>query len=329
MKILIINESVIREDQRAEKLYFSTGKVSEEGKQRILSITNGDVYTTILAELLSEVGENFKELDFFYNELKNYNSNVFPIEGFENINSYSITVRELYWCLFERSKIKEQFKKIPSIGVRNMKNDIRTPRNYNELHKYSNDLEYFTFHLGLLSNRNSDIKNVIYKKMFKSNSTINSLLRFAEEKENMIGGAYVIKDEVIELVNDDYDMELIYDENNIIVVQVESAEAIKKIGCNSLWCFTYGKGSNDWYQNSYNGIVYVIFNFNRPSDSYDFSYVVIKPLDFDSEPEDDDEDYDNEESMYYQTNESIPNPLKHLDKLFGLETAKELFTFGY
>jgi len=325
MKILLINENIIREDQRAEKLYFSTGKVSGEGKQKILSITNGDVYTTILAELVSEVGDNFKELEFFYNELKNYNPNVFPIKGFENINSYSIPVKELYNCLVERSKIKDEFKQIPSIGVRNMKDDIRTPRNYSELHKYQNDLNYFVIHLGFLSNRSEEIRNIIYKKMFKSNTTLYSLLHFVEEKDNLIGGVDVVKDEIIKIVHNDYDMELVYDENNIIVVQVESSEAIKKIGCNSLWCFTYGKGSNDWYQNSYNGIVYVIFNFNVSSDSYDFSYVIIKPIDFDSEPEDD----DNEETMYYQTNQAVTNPLSHLDDLFGLETAKEIFTFDY
>ena len=80
-------------------------------------------------------------------------------------------------------------------------------------------------------NKEDNIKQKIYNKMFKSNITIDSLIDFAEEKENLIGDYEHTVDSVINLI-DEYsnDMTLLYNQNNVLVIRVESHEAIKAIG---------------------------------------------------------------------------------------------------
>ena len=76
--------------QQADKLYFNNGKLSKEDRDLILSITNGDAYTKAVADYFYfmkehtiNINNQFKEkLEFIYNEIKNYNKNVFPIKDF-------------------------------------------------------------------------------------------------------------------------------------------------------------------------------------------------------------------------------------------------------
>ena len=71
-----------------------------------------------------------------------------------------------------------------------------------------------------------------------------------------------------------------YDENNVIVIEVSGPTGIRAIGKNSLWCFTYGNNTQyEWVRSNHNGYVYVIINLNEKQDSPDFMYVLIKPLD--------------------------------------------------
>jgi len=128
------------------------------------------------------------------------------------------------------------------------------------------------------------------------------------------------------MVKNNEDMVIVYNKGSIYVVEVTSASAIKEIGCNSVWCFTYGTAFDDayrqWNNYSHNGIVYVIVDFRLPSDSQDFMYVVIHPLD----PE---YDEDNEETspLFNMSNEIQENPYPILDELVGKQNINKIFSF--
>ena len=110
---------------------------------------------------------------------------------------------------------------------------------------------------------------------------------------------------------------------DIMVVKVEGPYGIKAIGCNSLWCFTYGKGwSRDWSSYSTNDVVYAIIDFSEDSDSADFMHVVIKPIIYNS----DDEEI-NDESVFDMSNRNVNGPMNFLDYTIGIETAKQLLDF--
>lgn len=352
--------------QQAEKIYFKSGKLSPKVREIILHITGGDNYTKIIADMyfaeleqskqtdnwaLSVIGgtdtdekeqessndilhiDTLRELKSLYIQMKEYNKNVFPIK---NLFNYSTTKDILFIksALKQRKTIIELIKKLPSIAVRNLKNDIRQERDYPELQNYRSDLEYFVAHMELLNNRSDRMKNVVLNKMFKSNTTLEDLMSFIEEKENLLGGYKYSKNAIKKIISENnYDLKLIYESGDIVVVDVTGPDGIKKIGCNSVWCFTYGNGFDNAYRNwnnySTNDHVYVIINFAYPSDSTEFMHVLVKPLDYDSDTKDDNNngDTNNHDKLYNMANEMIDAPLYTIENIFGLENAKKLFHF--
>ncbi len=362
----MINENL----QQAEKIYFKTGLLSPRAKKIILHITGGDNYTKIIADFyysqsqqdihignwaISTIGgddeyepnydehqnteddtlslDSLKELKNVYLEIKSYNKNTFPIKGFFTYSKNDVPF--LYSAIKQRGAIITLIKQLPKVAIRNMKEDIRQERDYPELQSYRSDLEHFINHLSLLNNRNQKLKNEILNKMFKSNTTLDELLNFVDEKQNLLGGKKFTRNAIKKIIKEDerYDLELIYDSGNIMVVDVTGPNGIKKIGCNSLWCFTYGSGFDssyrDWNNYSTNDHVYVIIDFSQDSDSQYFMHVLIKPLDFESDTKDDENDGDtnNHDKLYNMMNEMEEVPLSIIDNLIGLEKAKKLLHF--
>lgn len=369
----IIRESIsvlLENAPLADKTYFNTGKLSPKVKEVMLSqITHGDNYTKIIADIYyaylqqnarmhkfvmdsldgkedddeePEMPKNdvldlkqWKEIKGFYEQLKEYNKNVFPIKGLDLLNTKDIW--NVINGLKQRASIIKLFKELPSIASRNMKEDIRKERTYPELQEYRSDLEYFVNHYSLLGNRNEELKQNIINKMFKSNVTLSQLLNFVQEKENLLGGADFTKEKIREIAETE-DVEIIYEQGNIMIVEVSSPEGIKAVGCNSLWCFTYGSGFDNayrqWNNYSYNDIVYVIIDFSQPTDSAEFMHVLIKPLingetgRFVKYTEENEADH----PLFNMANENYYSPYGILEDLLGpnyKKIVRKYLTFGY
>jgi len=163
--------------------------------------------------------------------------------------------------------------------------------------------------------------------MFKTGTNLEDLIDFVDQKENLLGGAKYTKNMIKNLLNNHHgDLDIIYDKGKVMVVEVSGPQGIKDIGCNSLWCFTYGSGFDSayrqWNNYSTNGIVYVIIDFKEATDSPDFMYVLIKPL-----PDEDYED-DNPDELYNMGNEAMGNPRNTLNNLVGPDMVERLFNFG-
>jgi len=346
--------------QLADKVYFNTGKLSPRVKEIIISkITGGDHYTKLItdiyyAELQQSLKmgdwaihgldgrsgeyvekdvyttdddilriETWKEIKSHYQQLKVYNKNLFPIKDL-NINGVE-DIWGLITALKQRAIILDKIKVLPSIAMRNMRDDIRTPRNGQEMNHYRDRLEYFLGYYSQLDNRDDDAKGNVYKKMFKSGVTMEDLVNFAEDKGGLLGGNKFTPSSVKKLVANEEtgELQVIYEKDKIMVVKVEGPYGIKAIGCNSLWCFTYGEGwSRDWSSYSTNDVVYAIIDFSEDSDSADFMHVVIKPIIYNS----DDEEV-NDESVFDMSNRNVNGPMSFLDYTIGIETAKQLLDF--
>lgn len=335
---IFINENV----QLADKVYFNTNKLTPEDKNVILRITKGDNYTKLVSDIYYymkknriEYNENslIKRLTLIYGEIKNYNKNVFPIVDFDINNNQN---NFILYALEYRRKIINEIKKLPSIAVRNLKNDIRVPRNYSELSNYLHDLEYFMGYYSLLYNRDEKTQLKIARKMFKADITLDDLMNFVDDKESFLGGVEFTRDNIIELSKTE-DIEIIYEQGNIMIVRVETPEAIKAVGCNSLWCFTYGSGFENayrqWNNYSHNDMVYVIINFNKESNSSEFMHVLIKPLINDNGRfikynDDDNDSY----PIFDMGNDNFTNPYFILNDLFGdnyKQIIKKYLNFEY
>ncbi len=364
----IIQESILLAEniQQADKVYFTPGLLSPRVREVILKITGGDALTKIITDIyyaelmhrhnagksiLAGLGDDDEEeeeedsigndvldreywevlRDKYYKQLKNYNKNVFPIKGYSQNGVQDIW--KLVRALYQRNKILEKFKQLPSVAVRNMKEDIRKERTSEELNTYRDRLEYFLGQYSLLSNREGRFKALIANKMFRANTTLEDLIDFAEEKENLIGGKKLNRSVINNIIaeNDD-ELSIVYEKGNMVVVDVTGPEGIKAIGCNSVWCFTYGSGiyrnRGDWDSNSTNDHVYVIIDFSEASDSQNFMHVLINPLDFNSEADDENGDKANSEKMADMSNQFTDNPLGVIYDFMTPQEAYQIFSFG-
>jgi hypothetical protein len=342
MKKLI--KQLLRENlQLADKVYFNTGKLSPENRDTILKITNGDPYTKIVTDVYYDMlGSDYvdlKKLSSIYEQLKNYNKNVFPIKGFDinNIENISVFLN----ALDKRKKIINMFSTWPSIAKRNMKDDIRKERTSSEMNDYLNDLEYADSNLTQLENRNQTAKNRILAKIFITNTTLDDVIDFLQDKESLLGGTELTRKQINQILKDDKEnaneLSVKYNKGNIMIIEVSGPEGIKELGCNSLWCFTYnkkGSGPNwdDWFKNSTNDICYVIIDFSKSSDSEDFMYVLTKPLMSDYS------DYGTSAAsrLYNMANRDLHDEddeeygysiNKYIEKLIDLPTAMKIMNF--
>jgi len=347
----VLNESI----QLADKLYFKTNKLSDKDREILMSITNGDNYSKFISDVLLLFkderyygNKTVKTIKEIYDQIKSYNKNVFPIFGLENINKID-NISQIVYGLKSREKLKKELKKLPSIGIRNLKYEIRKPRTPEELYIYDNQLSYFTGQLSYLDNKNEDGKKKIYQKLFKNNMTLDQLSDFLDDKENLISGDDVTKESIMKVVKEnDYDLSIVYDNKNYMIIKVESPEGIKSIGCNSLWCFTYGSGFDNayrqWGEYSTNDIVYVIVNFNIEWDDPEFMNVVIKPIDFHNFDQyeidfhnfdqyeinfdgDDKNDDDDDDDIFNLTNDQQNDSIGFIKNTIGINTAMKILTF--
>lgn len=334
--------------QLADKVYFNSGKLSPEVKKIILSITNGDPYTKIITDIYYNmlVQGNMTENDVMsndkiqrliqtYKQLKEYNKNVFPIKGF-NINGVEDS-QYLVKTLENRQKILNIFDKWPSIAKRNMKNDIRTERDNRRMNDYLDNLEYVDSYISQLNNRNDEARMIILQKIFTKDTTLDDVLDFVQEKENLLGGTELTRKQIGQILKKDkekYDeLKVKYNKGNIMIIEVDGPYGIKEIGCNSVWCFTYNRGEgnmnwNDWYKNSTNGYCYIIIDFSESSDSEDFMHVLTKPLLYDYS------DYgtDGSERLYTMANRDVYDEdygiNDYIERFIDLPTAMKVMNFG-
>ena len=178
--------------------------------------------------------------------------------------------------------------KWPKVAKRNLRTDIAKPsENFNRLRDI---IEYIDAHLNYLNNRNDEQKKLIYNKIFSSDHpTFNDVLNFVEEKQNLLqGGTAFTKEQLYKLVSEnDFDLKIVYDKNNVVIVDVTGQSGIKAIGCNSLWCFTYGNeyglAGEQWDRYSHNGHVYAIIDFKEDQASPEFIHILLKPFNMQEE----------------------------------------------
>lgn len=367
MKNLI--KQLLRENlQLADKVYFNSGKLSPRVREIVTHITNGDPYTKIMTDIYytmlmnnhstgewalkvidpehqeTEKPENdvmgiddLKKLRPIYNQLKDYNKNVFPIKRF-NINGVE-NINDFLWALKQREKIINIFNEWPSIAKRNMKSDIRTERNGSEMRNYLQDLEYADAQISQLENRNETAKNRILSKIFTNNTTLDDVIDFIQDKDSLLGGTDLTRKQIGQILKHDkenYDeLKVKYNKGNIMIIEVSGPEGIKEIGCNSLWCFTYnrkGGGLNyeDWYKNSTNDYCYIIIDFSEPSDSEDFMHVLTKPLMYDYS----DVGQSGYERLYNMANRDIHDEDEeygvnsYIERFLDLPMAMKIMNFG-
>jgi hypothetical protein len=136
-------------------------------------------------------------------------------------------------ALETRRKTLKMFADLPSIAKRNLKKDIKEVRSSSQLIKYYNELDYVVAQLKLISNRPEKIQNAILRKSFKSNTTLDEISDFFEDKQNLIKDFKLTKNKALQIAKENH-LDIVYDKDNILILKVEDLDGIKAIGFMSL-----------------------------------------------------------------------------------------------
>ena len=270
--------------QQMEKKYGEA--LTPEDKKSILSITNGDHFTRVISDIYAWLMQispydrgqerrekpseyEIKAIKFIYDELKNYDKNIFPIEGFEPANTNEHPL-EIWAAIRNRGEIKNLFSKIPSKYLRNLKNEVRKPipiRLYDYYLK--NESSKIRNFLKKLESLSEEKQEKILNKVFSSkNNSFEKLINHIENTEVLFLSHEEAEEEIRNSVRElEGEAKILYDNNNILVVNVLSSDAMKVLGCGSLWCFTTEYGTDHWENYANNSHVNLVYNFNEPNDS--------------------------------------------------------------
>ena len=320
-----INENL----QLADKYIFDKNLISEEKKEYLLNICLDKKFFFILSQIYIYKDKYYiRDIQKVYEEIVNYNKKFIDI-GLDIYKNYSEQeIGKLIESLKNVNRIKVIFQELPSIALRNLKHELKTLNTSWYIKSYLDKLEYFQYHYSLLSNKDSLYKKKIEQKMFKNNVTVNDLIDFAEDKSNLFLDTKISKKEIIDIVEESQksgdDLNIVYEKDNILIIEVSSAYGIRKIGKYSLWCFTYGETVNyrQWQEYSYDGIIYIIFDFSCNVCNPYFSFVLIKPLKMNNPS-------DSDFSLWNNYNEPVEHsPKKLLSDLIGsVKEVNKIFTF--
>ena len=311
--------------QLANKVY--AGKLSAADIDFLTSLCNKDYTFKTLTDLLMEEKSNTGGWPWTVTQwkrvvvqLRNYNKNVFPIQNFSFDSRVPVVNKKM---LEHRENILKTIATWPPNARRNLRQEIRLPRK--DFYRLDDRINYIEAHLSYLNNRSPEQKATILNKIFSSDhATFEDVLDFVEDKENLLQGKAFSKQELYKIVEkNDYDLKIIYDKGDIVIVDVTGQSGIKDIGCNSIWCFTYGneygRAGEHWDTYSTNDHVYAIINFKESQSSPEFIHILIKP--FDKQSEDESHLYDMKND---QTCGRAENTIQHIT---GDPSVLKLFTF--
>lgn len=337
MKLIKLFSFLLKENiQQAEKVYFNTGLLSNQDKEKILAITNGDNWTKLVTDVyyktLLRGTLNIIDIKKFHDHLKKYNKNVFPVKEFNNVDSENIF--SLFIGLIIRERIIEIIDNLPAIAKRNVKQEIRKERNEIDLNLLYNKMSkfYSSYRSVLKLKRDDRWQEAMKRQLFKSENTINDWVNYIEKLEQRIMYDQYLddKDYVKKLIESRKDLTLLKESNDVFLVKVTSQEGIAKIGCNALWCFV--KDEFEWLPYSTNNMVYVIIDFSDSpffvqdySDDEESGYhvsmaVIINKLDFENEEK-------NKAIVYDSTNRELVNSIDFIRKTIGIGNARKYITF--
>lgn len=278
--------------EQMEKVYGKTGIYDQEDMDEILRITGGDPYTKFIADIYYYLANRYNKemvkptritdrdreiLRDTHERLKRYDKNVLPIHDLyaQEHNAHPLDKMN---NLRDREVLIERIKALPSIVLRNLRGDLRRERDHYEFQRLFEIINTIKTSMKLIDQTNPEHREKILKKVFSSaNDTLEAVAKRLQDTSI----PYLSQDDAAENIVDKVrdlgdEAEILYNENNILVVKINTAEAMGYIGCSSQWCFA---SNPQQYWDSYTGnegYATIVFNFNEAPSERNAMVVVLE-----------------------------------------------------
>jgi len=275
----IINLTILKETAgELDKHYVRTGLFDEEDRNIIMNITGGDNYTKLIADMYKYIANKYnpesveprkvddndiKILRDAHERLKRYDKNVFPLKDLfaKDYYTHPLGIRN---DLELRELIIDRLKTFPKLLLRNLRGDIRKERGEYEFRALFDTIRDIQNSLKLINQTKPEHRAKIEKKIF---SSANDTFEGVNQRLKDTTIPYLSQDDAGEVVIDKVqdlgdEAEVLYNKDNVLVVKINTAEAMGYIGCSSQWCFAT---SPQQYWDDYTGdggYATIVFNFN-------------------------------------------------------------------
>ena len=169
--------------QQMDKDFVKTNLFTDEDRENVMSITNGDAYTRTISHIYAwlhqikpyDRGDERNSVDDFnryyktelikiHDSLTKYNKQIFPITNFDPVNTKEHPIN-VYSAIKRRGEIISFFQQIPSVLLRNLKDEIRKPVDINHYEYYfKKEIEELSRFFNKLDKLYDDKKNILIKK---------------------------------------------------------------------------------------------------------------------------------------------------------------------
>jgi hypothetical protein len=248
--IVLINEQVyktlLENLQMADKLYFNTGILSPEDREIILKVTNGDYFTKAVCDILVNSGQkpNLFSTKTLYDLLKEYNNSkeFLPIPEFDILKLDKL--KYVYVDLFERARVIKLLNDMNPIYKRNLKpiiqRSLSNPADYEQfmiLTQYKlKDIINLTTEISDRKPKQSEeiIENAINSSKTSLDDIVTHLRTIIENLKDEV----IDYDDINKLEYFAEDIDVILDDDDILLVNIFTPDAMKAFGCHTDLCIT-------------------------------------------------------------------------------------------
>ncbi len=201
----------------------------------------------------------------------NYDKNVLPLQyefsQYDAENNGPFNIIDLYSCLDWRNLGIRRLKELPSLILRNLKPTIRKPESSEYAFKeVVEDIGRLRDALKTLPKDEKKRANLI-KKIAASKNNLKQMVEIAQHFAHAFTGneEEFSKDQLLSII-EDIEAEVLQNTNNLLVVKVNSFEAMQSLACTSTWCFARPSGESYWDDYAQLGYIDLIFDFSKDFD---------------------------------------------------------------
>lgn len=243
--------------QKADKEFFNAQDyLTAEDRELVLSITGGDTFTYKVSEYMNQFLSYSRQnrpdedvniyrsmLQDFYDGMKAYNANVFPVEGFV-VDQPAKDIYDQADAIKTRKTALDYLSKLPKVVVRNLKHITQpTYQHKYQLEKVAQGLKSIGgFLLQISGQVDQEGYARIVQKTFNSKNLFTDLDQYHEKLQELLHVETFDMNKIdLQQIKKTVQMvsaEVIQEGEDFLLIAVDHADQLREISCAVHWCVT-------------------------------------------------------------------------------------------
>lgn len=273
---IIISENTVKlfeNYQLAQKYYVKTGKISEEDMEYLKEYCRFPQYLSVYAWVYSQHPKDKELLKKTCDALNNYYNlqGLIKISELSNPNEIVKNDNRYYGILESISKRNELLIKLRSVDskyLRNINKFLTGSFSLYGIVKLLEDLSALIKWIKTYEDyEDSEIKRKIINTAFSSQmESLEKIVNFLHDsyEEDLHHKDINSTQEVLDIIEEEglqYDVKVLYNQGDEILLLIESQDALRELTCNSMYCFSRLDAIKQWNVYAAGEFVFLLFDF--------------------------------------------------------------------